>query len=94
MATSSYEAEYRVVFTTTVECVWLRRLMVADLGVGQEPSTTIFSDSRSALAAAKNPVCHARTEHTEVHYHYGRERLSAGEMSLAYVPTEDNTADL
>ncbi|MCO5547584.1 hypothetical protein L7F22_001035 [Adiantum nelumboides] len=33
VATSSYEAEYRAVFTATVECVWLRRLM-ADLGVG------------------------------------------------------------
>ena len=27
VATSSCEAEYRAAFTTTVECVWLRRLM-------------------------------------------------------------------
>ena len=33
VATSSCEAEYRAVFTATVECIWLRRLM-ADLGVG------------------------------------------------------------
>ena len=85
VATSSCEAEYMAAFTATVECVWLRRL-VADLGVGQETATT--------LAVARNPVFHARTKHIEVHYHYVRERLSAGEISLVYVPTQDNLADL
>ena len=93
MATSSCEAEYRAAFTNSVECVWLRRLM-ADLDVGQDSPTTIFTDSQSALAVARNPIFHARTKHIEVHYHYVRERLSAGEISLAYVPTQDNLADL
>ena len=93
MATSSCEAEYRAAFTATVECVWLRRLM-DDLSVGEDSATTIYTDSQSALAVARNPVFHARTKHIEVHYHYVRERLSAGEISLAYVPTQDNLADL
>ncbi|MCO5598419.1 hypothetical protein L7F22_052514 [Adiantum nelumboides] len=93
VATSSCEAEYRAVFTATVECVWLRRLM-ADLGVGQDTANTIYTDSQSPLAVARNPVFHARTKHIEVHYHYVRERLSTGEISLAYVPTQDNLADL
>ncbi|MCO5550906.1 hypothetical protein L7F22_004400 [Adiantum nelumboides] len=81
------------VFTATVECVWLRRLMT-DLGVGQNTATTIYTDSQSALAVAKNPIFHARTKHIEVHYHYVKERLSAREISLAYVPTQDNLTDL
>ena len=93
LATSSCEAEYRAAFTATVECVWLRRLMV-DLDVGQDSRTTIFTDSQSALAVARNRVFHARTKHIEVHYHYVRERFSAGEISLAYVPTQDNIVDL
>ncbi|MCO5574893.1 hypothetical protein L7F22_028687 [Adiantum nelumboides] len=93
MATSSCETEYKTVFTATVECVWLRRLM-ADLGVGQDTANTIYTDSQSALTIARNPIFHARTKHIEVHYHYVRERISAGEISLAYVPTQDNLADL
>ncbi|MCO5607756.1 hypothetical protein L7F22_061957 [Adiantum nelumboides] len=93
VATSSCEAEYRAFFTPTVECAWFRRLM-ADLGVGQDTANTIYLDSQSALAVARNSVFHARTKHIEVHYHYVRERLSAGEISSAYVPTQDNLADL
>ncbi|MCO5614758.1 hypothetical protein L7F22_069045 [Adiantum nelumboides] len=83
----------RAVFIATVECVWLRRLM-ADLGVGQDTANTIYTYSRSALIVAKNPVFHACTKHIKVHYHYVRERLLAGEISLAYVPTQDNLTDL
>ncbi|MCO5606794.1 hypothetical protein L7F22_060984 [Adiantum nelumboides] len=76
-----------------VECVWLRGLMV-DLGVGQDTINTIYTDNQSALAIARNPIFHARTKHIEVHYHYVRERLSAGDISLAYIPSQDNLADL
>ncbi|MCO5564853.1 hypothetical protein L7F22_018521 [Adiantum nelumboides] len=92
-STSSCEAEYRAVFIATVECVWLRRLM-ADLGVGQDTANTIYTDSQSASAIARNPIFHACIKHIEVHYHYVKERLSAREVSLAYVPTQDNLADL
>ncbi|MCO5555922.1 hypothetical protein L7F22_009466 [Adiantum nelumboides] len=81
------------IFTATIECVWLRRLM-ADLDVGQDTANTIYTDSESALAGARNPVFHARTKHIEVYYHYVRERLLAGEIILDYVPTQDNLADL
>ncbi|KAI5072326.1 hypothetical protein GOP47_0012432 [Adiantum capillus-veneris] len=66
---------------------------MADLGVGQDTANTIYTESQSALAVARNLVFHARTNHIEVHYHYVVESLSAGEISLAYVPTECNLAD-
>ncbi|MCO5547578.1 hypothetical protein L7F22_001029 [Adiantum nelumboides] len=93
MATFSCEVEYKAIFTATVECVWLRRLMVV-LGVGQDTPNNIYIDSQSALAVARNPVSHAGTKLIEVYYHNVRERLSTGEISLAYVPTHDNFADL
>ncbi|KAI5062084.1 hypothetical protein GOP47_0022623 [Adiantum capillus-veneris] len=67
---------------------------MANLGVGHDTANTISNDNQSALSIARNPVFHARTKHIEVHYHYVRERLSIGEINLAYVPTQDNLADL
>ncbi|MCO5556912.1 hypothetical protein L7F22_010467 [Adiantum nelumboides] len=93
MATFGCDAEYMEVFTATVECVWLRRLM-ANLGVGQDTVNTIYIDNHSALAIARNTIFHAYTKHIEVHYHYVKERLSIGEISLTYVPTQDNLVDL
>ncbi|MCO5555506.1 hypothetical protein L7F22_009051 [Adiantum nelumboides] len=75
-----------------VECIWLIRLMV-DLGVGQDTANTIYTDSQSALAVARNPVFDARTKHIEVHYHYVKEWLSTGDINLVYVPTQNNLAD-
>ncbi|KAI5081934.1 hypothetical protein GOP47_0001677 [Adiantum capillus-veneris] len=68
--------------------------MVADLRFGHNTANTIYTDSHSALAVARNPVFRARTKHIEVHYHYVREMLSVGEISLTYVPTQENLADL
>ncbi|MCO5570828.1 hypothetical protein L7F22_024556 [Adiantum nelumboides] len=86
VATSNSEGEYRAVFIAMVDCVGLRCLM-ADLDVGQDTANTIYTNSQSTLPVARNPIFYARTKHIEVHYHYVRERLSAGEMSLDYVPT-------
>jgi hypothetical protein len=37
---------------------------------------------------------HARTKHIEVHYHFIREKVLAGEIDLIYVNTEDQVADI
>jgi hypothetical protein len=37
---------------------------------------------------------HAWTKHIEVHYHFIREKVLAGEIDLIYVSTEDQVADI
>jgi len=37
---------------------------------------------------------HARTKHIEVHYHFIREKVLAGEIDIIYVSTEDQVADI
>lgn len=43
---------------------------------------------------ARNPVYHAHTKHIEVHYHFFRERVLAGDIDLVYVSTQDQVADI
>ena len=37
---------------------------------------------------------HARTKHIEVHYHFVREQVLAGDIDLVYVGTEEQVADI
>ena len=43
---------------------------------------------------ANNPVFHARTKHIEVHYHYVREKVLAGDIDLVYVSTQEQVANI
>ena len=43
---------------------------------------------------AKNPVHHQRSKHIDVKYHFIRSRILEGIVSLKYVPTDENVADV
>ena len=75
------------------EVAWLRKLL-AVLGLHVQGQVVIYCDNISSIQLAKNPVYHARTKHIEVHYHFIRERVLAGDIGLVYVSTEDQIADI
>ncbi|KAK8948569.1 hypothetical protein KSP39_PZI005174 [Platanthera zijinensis] len=62
VALSSAEAEYMALSKATSEAIWLRRL-IEEVFAEKREGTTIFSDSSSAIALAKNPVYHSRSKH-------------------------------
>ena len=88
VALSSTEAEYRGAAVATCEVAWLRTLL-GDLGVQVDEQVVIHCDNLSSIQLARNPVFHARTKHIEVHYHYVRERVLAGDIDLVYFSTEE-----
>ena len=93
VALSSTEAEYRGAAVAACEVVWLQKLL-ADLDVQVEGPVVIYCDNMSSIQLARNPVFHARTKHIEVHYHFVREKVLAGEIDLVYVSTQDQIADI
>ena len=48
----------------------------------------------SNIYLARNPVFHARTKHIEVHYHFIRKRVQAGEIDLLHVSTNLQITDI
>ena len=75
------------------EVAWLRKLL-ADMGQSIHVAVVIHCDNISSIMLANNPVYHARTKHIEVHYHFVREKVLAGEIDLIYVSTEEQVADI
>ena len=92
-ATSTTESEYVAASLTSKEVVWARRLL-SDLGFSQNKPTPLFLDNQSAICLVQNPEFHKRTKHIDVVYHLIREIQARGEITLFYVPTRLQLADI
>lgn len=90
---SSTEAEYRAMASTTCEIVWLRWLL-ADMGVFLRHPTPLHCDNQSAIQIARNSVFHERTKHIEIDCHVTRHHLQLGTITLPFVPSSLQIADL
>ena len=47
-----------------------------------------------SLRRYNNPQFHNRTKHIDICYHFVRDTLAAGEVTLRYLPTADMVADI
>jgi len=90
---SSAEAEYRSLASTVAELVWLVGLL-RSLDVEITLPVNIYSDSKSAIQLAANPVYHERTKHIEIDCHFIREKLQQGLINISYIPTQSQPADV
>ena len=54
----------------------------------------IKTDSTSAMHLANNPVSSQRSRHINVRYHFIREAIANGEITLKFVGTADQWADI
>ena len=86
------EAEYMAASDATSEIVWLRALLT-ELGIKQTEPTVLYTDSQSAIAAANREVPHARTKHIDIRYHWVREVIERGDITLDYLETARMPAD-
>jgi len=92
-ALSSSEAEYVAAASSTCQVLWLRKLL-ADLHQEQKGATKIFCDNLSAIAMAKNPVCHGRSKHIDIRHHFICDLVAEGVIELKSCSTEEQVADI
>ena len=59
-----------------------------------ENSTVLHSNNQGAIALSKNNKFHAWTKHIDVRYHFICEAVENGKLSVVYIPTEENPADI
>ncbi|XP_047262413.1 uncharacterized protein LOC107858952 [Capsicum annuum] len=90
---SSAEAEYRSMRRVVSEITWLVQLL-DDLGVPSPLLVPLHSDSQEAIHIAKNLVFHKRTKHVELDCHFVRQQYLAGLISLNFVPSAAQLADV
>ena len=72
--------------------IWLKNFL-NELGKEQD-NAPMFSDSQSAISLAKNPVFHYRYKHIQLRYHFIRELINDGDLSLLKILGSKNPADM
>ncbi|OUC47837.1 integrase core domain protein, partial [Trichinella nativa] len=89
----SVEAEYMALTEGVKEVKWIRQLLM-DLGRNQVTPTLLFSDNQGAAFLTKNPQHHRRTKHIDIRYHFIRTEQEQGVVSVEYIPSDKQPADM
>lgn len=92
VAKSSTEAEYYAAGETIKHLVWLQRLM-QDVGMKAINPITLHCDNQSCIKLALKDNT-KRSKHFDITYHYVRDVVKSGAITMSYIPTEINPADL
>ena len=90
---SSTKAEYCAMSTACSEIVWLRGRL-EELRFPHTTSTPLHADNTSAIQIATNPIFHECTKHIEVDCHSIRDTLESRVISLPYISSDLQVADI
>jgi hypothetical protein len=110
VALSSAESEYIAAATAAQEVVWIRGLLTdLGIGKNTStlsssthdttpsppsPPTPLFCDNTAVKALAESQRHHQRTKHINVRYHYIRDLVSENILSIQWISTLNQPADL
>jgi len=93
MAASSCEAEYTAAFKVSKEGIWLHTLLN---GINHTTTTltTICCNNNAAINLSEDPALHDIVNHIDIKHHFLHEHVQSNEISLSYINTNDNVADI
>lgn len=69
------------VTATACHGIWLMNLLSQITAENVGP-ITLFIDNKSAIDLAKNPIFHGRSKHIDIRYHFIRECVQRGEITM------------
>jgi hypothetical protein len=90
-ATSTVEAEYIALSTAAKQHMWLLHA-IEELRI-QVPSA-LSTDNDGTIDLTNNPRISDRSKHIDVAYHHVRDLVETGKLTVLYVSSHDNLADL
>lgn len=92
VALSSIEAKYIALAEAVKEAIWLKGSVSAMMN--GECKAQVHCDNLSALALSKNHTFHDRTKHIDVRFHFVRDVVQEGVVTLTKIHTSHNPTDM
>ncbi|CAB1105045.1 unnamed protein product [Ectocarpus sp. CCAP 1310/34] len=91
---SSTEAEYIAAGEGVKEALFVRAVLSFVAPETSGSSIKVLEDNQGAIALVQNPLSSGRTKHIDVRYHFIRGLFRSGDISVKFVPTTEQHADL
>ena len=88
---STAEAKYITTNSCCTQLLWMQKLLDYDI---RQEHLTIYCDNNSAINISKNPIQHSWTKHIEIQHHFIWELVKDGTLTLEFIHTDDQKADL
>lgn len=85
--------EYMAITEGTKEGLWLSQVL-SFMDENASKSCRIYSDNQGALTLVKHPMFHHRTKHIDIRLMFVRDHVQSKRLTLDYVSTELQIADL
>ncbi|KIK15363.1 hypothetical protein PISMIDRAFT_115243 [Pisolithus microcarpus 441] len=94
VALSSTEAEYMAISTAAKEAVWICTLLREIDSVTQNDPTSLHVDNQSVISLTSNAMFHDHMKHISIHHHFIQEKIELGDVSVTYLSTNEQVADI
>ena len=92
---SSTESEYVTLTHASKDVIWLHKLLKELLFIHPlSLPTTIHCDNQGAIELLKDSKFHAHTKHIDVHFHFIRQTVTQGHITITYCPTDNMVMDI
>ena len=92
VSTSSCEAEYMAASTAAKEVLGVINILKTFTKI--ELPTTMHIDNIGATYLSENEIHNKRSKHIDIRYHHVRDLVAQKILSIAYINTKDNVADI
>ena len=93
VALSSTEAEYVAISEASREAYWLRSLY-EELGEDQNSPSVIKGDNEGSIAMTRNPQFHKRAKHISTRWHWVRDLVEEGTVTIESCRDPEQTANV
>jgi hypothetical protein len=90
---SATAAEFVAASQATDELMHVTKLLLDDLGVSAVP-VLLRQDNQATARSLVNPIEDGDTKYLEIHFHYVRERIAAGDVKVEWASTSQMLADM
>ena len=90
---SNAESEYLAMTQSLCEIMWIRQLFI-EVDIETSVVAKLCCDNQATIHIASNPIFHERTKHIKIDYHFVREKIQLGLISIGYVKTGEQLGNI